>query len=72
MKLLFFLIAGGLVCYIILLIFTNRYTDPPSGTKYTYPDDPDDEFSPEQLDLDKTLKICNLRSKLKKIEKEKL
>jgi hypothetical protein len=81
MKLLLLFIAGGLVSFIILMIFTNRYVDPPNGTNYVYPDpfcehdklhgDPDNEFSPDQIDLDKTLKVIKLRSKLKKIESEK-
>jgi hypothetical protein len=39
--------------------------DPPDGTVITYEED---EYSPEQLDLDKTLKIISLRNKLKEIE----
>jgi len=40
--------------------------EPPDGTVIRYPEE--DEYSPEQLDLDKTLKIISLRNKLKEIE----
>ena len=57
--------------------------DPPDGTVITYEDEvlsdavkdfdngyftEIDEYSPEQLDLDKTLKNISLRNKLKEIE----
>jgi hypothetical protein len=84
MKLLFFLIAGGLVCFIVLMIWVDKYVyhDPEEDTNYTYPDpfcehdklhgDPEiDEHDPRNLDLDKMLKVINLRNKLKKIESEK-
>jgi hypothetical protein len=54
----------------------NVYHDPENGTHFDYHEklhgDPEkevDEHSPQQLDLDKTLKIVKLRKKLKKIEK---
>jgi hypothetical protein len=84
MKLLFFLLCGGLICFIILMIWAEAYTysDPKEDVVFTYPDEPllqhdklhgnpEDEHDPSHLDLDKSLKIINLRSKLRKIESEK-
>lgn len=73
------LIALFSLCMVIFLFIKGRkerYSDPPNGTIINHEEDEpmfmeNDEFSPEQLDVDKTLKVLRLRNKLKEIEKER-
>jgi hypothetical protein len=73
------LFMGALAGYILYrAVQDGRDPEPPEGTVITYPDegmfmenDYIDEYSPEQLELDETLKVLNLRKKLEQIEKER-
>jgi hypothetical protein len=75
------IILAVLVVFLFYLgnkwITKNCYTDPPNQTFFIHerlhgdPEKEVDEHSPEHIDLDKSLKIINLRNKLKKIESEK-
>jgi hypothetical protein len=66
--LIIILILLGIAAMFVVAWFYVELTskDPPDGTVIRYPEE--DEYSPEQLDLDKTLKIISLRNKLKEIE----
>ena len=65
--LIIILILLGIAAMFVVAWFYVELTskDPPDGTVIIYEED---EYSPEQLDLDKTLKIISLRNKLKEIE----
>ena len=65
--LIIILILLGIAAMFVVAWFYVELTskDPPDGTVITYEED---EYSPEQLDLDKTLKIISLRRKLNEIE----
>lgn len=60
-------------------IIEGRKSEPSNGTIITHPDeemfaenDYIDEFSPENIDLDKTLNILKLQNKLNQIEEENI
>ena len=64
----------GLICliFVVYIIKTGIRDAKDMDEDFPYySSSEEDEFSPEHLDIDQTLRILNLRKKLKKIEEER-
>jgi hypothetical protein len=70
-------IVSFVIVFLLFLKGTKIIQEPEEGTVINYPEEEmfqendTDEFSPDNIISDQTIKIVNLRYKLKKIEKEK-
>jgi len=75
--LIILLLIAAFIIYLYKKGRKDAYKEPEDGTVITYPDKPmfmendTDDFSPENLDIDKTLKVLALRKKLKNIESKR-
>jgi hypothetical protein len=61
----------GAVSLLIKGCRDGKSKEPKDGTVISYQDDDSDEFSPENLDVDRCLERLSLRNKLKEIEAER-